>query len=130
MNKNELVNAWILKAESDIKNIENNLRYIGEDIPIDTVCFHCQQAVEKYLKAFLVLKEVPFSYTHNLGSLVNNALSVDDSFSEIMEKAELLSPFAVEIRYPDSFDIPTIEECKEFFQSVLEIKQFILSRME
>lgn len=52
MSKNELVNSWIKKAESDLKNIENNFKFIDEDIPIDTVCFHCQQVVEKYLKAF------------------------------------------------------------------------------
>jgi len=69
MSKNDLVNAWIYKAENDIKNIENNLRYSDEEIPIDTVCFHCQQAVEKYLKAYLVHNEISFPHTHNLGSL-------------------------------------------------------------
>lgn len=129
MNTNELARAWIAKAESDIKNIENNLRYVEEEIPIDTVCFHCQQAVEKYLKAYLTKKNISFPHTHNLGSLVYLAESIDSSFSEILEKAETLSPFAVEIRYPDYSDIPSAEECKEFYQTVIEIKEFILDRM-
>lgn len=118
-----------LKAESDIKNIENNLRYPDEEIPIDTVCFHCQQAVEKYLKAYLVEKEISFPHTHNLGSLVYLAEKSDPSFNEIKEQAEMLSPFAVEIRYPDSSTMPTLEECKDIFRVVLEIKTFVLSRV-
>jgi len=130
MSKNELVNSWIKKAESDLKNIENNFKFIDEDIPIDTVCFHCQQVVEKYLKAFLTYKELQFPYSHNLGSLVHIAESVDKSFSEIKEKAEILSPFAVEIRYPDTAELPTISDCKDFYQIAIEIKQFILDRIQ
>jgi HEPN domain-containing protein len=129
MSKNDLVKAWISKAESDIKNIENNLKYTDEEIPIDTVCFHCQQAVEKYLKAFLVSKEISFPYTHNLGSLVHIAERIDDSFSGIKEQAESLSPFAVEIRYPDFFELPTVDECKDFYQIVLMIREFILGKI-
>ncbi|MCB1177443.1 MAG: HEPN domain-containing protein [Leptospiraceae bacterium] len=116
------------KAESDIKNIENNFKFSDEEIPIDTVCFHCQQAVEKYLKAYLVSKEISFPYTHNIGSLVQLAEKIDSNFSEIKEQAEILSPFAVEIRYPDLGDLPTTEECKDFYKIALSIKEFILNK--
>lgn len=48
----DLIRAWVLKAEHDLLNIENNLA--AREIPWDTVCFHAQQCAEKYLKALLV----------------------------------------------------------------------------
>ncbi|MSU80013.1 MAG: HEPN domain-containing protein [Gemmataceae bacterium] len=42
---------WIIKADNDLKNAAHTLK-LGEEGPTDTVCFHCQQCVEKYLKAF------------------------------------------------------------------------------
>jgi len=38
--------AWIRKAESDLLAADNNLA--AANIPFDVVCFHCQQAAEKY----------------------------------------------------------------------------------
>ncbi len=49
----DLVRAWVLKAEHDLLNIKNNLA--APEVPWDTVCFHAQQCSEKYLKALLVL---------------------------------------------------------------------------
>jgi HEPN domain-containing protein len=46
------VREWIERAESDLKNASLVLR-AGERCPSDTVCFHAQQCVEKYLKAYL-----------------------------------------------------------------------------
>ena len=48
----EYVLAWLKKADSDLKNAELVLSAADEHPPYDTVCFHCQQAVEKYLKHF------------------------------------------------------------------------------
>ncbi len=81
------------------------------------------------LKAFLTSKELEFPYTHNLGSLVQIAQVVDKSFFEIKENVEVFSPFAVEIRYPDNSELPTPNECRELFQSVLEIKKFIQDKI-
>ena len=47
----EYIKEWISKAEKDIKTVE--IMKEVEDIT-EIVCFHCQQAVEKYLKALLI----------------------------------------------------------------------------
>ena len=47
-----------------------------------------------------------------------------------MEKAESLTPFAVEIRYPDDFHAPTIEETKEVYETAKEIRDFVLERID
>ena len=58
----DLVNRWIEKAEKDLLTVERELSF--ENPVTDTVCFHCQQAVKKYLKAFLVHHQVYFTKTH------------------------------------------------------------------
>lgn len=51
---NEEVKEWLKKAEIDLKVIEHELKLPQEEIVIEAVCFHAQQAVEKHLKAFLI----------------------------------------------------------------------------
>ena len=46
-----LVQQWVLRAENDLLNVANNIQ--AERVPWDTVCFHCQQAAEKYIKALI-----------------------------------------------------------------------------
>jgi len=54
-----VVREWVQKAENDLKNAVKTLK-MGEGCPTDTVCFHAQQCVEKYLKAFLVSRDIDF----------------------------------------------------------------------
>jgi HEPN domain-containing protein len=60
-------------AENDLKKAAYTLR-MEDDCPTDTVCFHAQQCIEKYLKALLVLKGADFPGTHNIGELTALAL--------------------------------------------------------
>jgi HEPN domain-containing protein len=43
---------WATKADNDLKTAAHTLK-LGDKCPTDTVCFHAQQCVEKYLNAFL-----------------------------------------------------------------------------
>ena len=49
---------------------------MDDECPADTVGFHAQQCVEKYLKAFLVLKETEFQKIHDIEKIL--ALFPDD----------------------------------------------------
>jgi len=60
----EEAREWLQKAKSDLLSAQILMRH---DPPVlDTASFHCQQAVEKLLKAFLVWKAVPFEKVHSL----------------------------------------------------------------
>src|SRR5215471_3695038 len=60
---------WVTKAENDLKTAAHSLR-LGKGCPTDTVSFHAQQVVEKYLKALLTARGIPFPKTHNIRTLV------------------------------------------------------------
>lgn len=67
--------AWIAKAESDVLNIENNLA--ADRVPWDTVCFHAQQAGEKFLKALLVYHGQRAPHIHDLVPLHTGCTDID-----------------------------------------------------
>jgi hypothetical protein len=45
------------------------------------------------------------------------------------EVARKLYPYAIEVRYPDEFYIPSIEEAKECFEIATKVKEFILIKL-
>ena len=115
---------WFRKAESDLLVIKNNLS--AEEIPIDACCFHAQQAAEKYLKAYLVSKQISFPKTHDLQALLNICVVVDYIFNQLTEPIIGLSDYAIAPRYPDAFDDLTIDDAKKAQKDALEIKDFVL----
>lgn len=73
------------------------------DCPTDTVCFHCQQCAEKYLKALLVSRGIAFPKTHDLVVLVN-LLGKETGLDQSIEEVQPLNRYSVEARYPGNWD--------------------------
>jgi HEPN domain-containing protein len=92
----ELVREWVEKAEGDVRTAEREVR-VKEGANWDAVCFHAQQAAEKYLKAALQQKGIAFSRTHDLAALL---VLLPGEWSQFQDDVEWLSAFAVEVRYP------------------------------
>ena len=46
------VKQWLIKADNDLTIAGRDLK--TDDPVTDAICFHAQQAAEKYLKAYLV----------------------------------------------------------------------------
>ncbi len=97
-----------------------------DEITTDTICFHCQQSVEKFLKAFLVENEIEFGKVHSIEYLIKLCSTADKEFESLYEIAKDLTDYAVEVRYPDEFYIPSVEEAKEAYKSATFIKEFVL----
>jgi HEPN domain-containing protein len=94
-----IVNSWIEKADHD----PGSAKLIFLHIPyyFDTIAFHCQQAVEKYLKASLIHMRIEFQRSHDLPYLLEMLSGKVEIRPELFDKAILLNGFSVEIRYPD-----------------------------
>ena len=95
----DLTKEWIKKSEGDVGTAVRESS-VKEGANWDAVCFHAQQAVEKYLKGILQEIEKPFSKTHDLSVLLELALSEFPELSVLADDLEWLSAFAVEFRYP------------------------------
>lgn len=104
------VRAWIEKAENDFKNIA--LVLPAADAPLDTVCFHAQQAAEKYLKALLTFYGIPFPKTHDLPELLLLLPNESRVAAEVGDLTDLADAGVV-ARYPGDLvtcDRATVEE--------------------
>jgi HEPN domain-containing protein len=86
-----VVAAWIDKAERDLASAS---RLIDGSPPyLDTAVYHCQQAGEKALKAFLDAHGLPIRRFHDLVLLIDACSELDASFSQLEEAAEIITPY-------------------------------------
>jgi HEPN domain-containing protein len=99
-----VASEWVKKAENDLKTATHSLR-LGKGCPTDTVSFHAQQAVEKYLKALLSAHGIPFPKTHNIGRLLE-LLPVGARPNLSKAEQNELTDFASGPRYPGGAKFP------------------------
>lgn len=124
--KAELVRNWLEKARRDLVTAQNGLDYA--ETFTDIICFHAQQAGEKYLKAYLVWHEIVFPKTHSLEDLILLATQQEPSVLALHDTASQLTPYAVEIRYGES-EAPSEEDAKAAIKIAQQIKDFILGKL-
>jgi HEPN domain-containing protein len=127
MDKEEYIKLWIEKADGDLKVAKRELHC--EDPVLDAVCFHLQQAVEKYLKAFLAKFLEKIEKTHNLEFLIEQCIQIDKDFNEYEEKFDQIAECGVEIRYPDTFLMFEDDELMDMLEIVAEFRTFVLGKI-
>ena len=66
----------------------------------EIIAFHCQQAAEKYLKAYLVRHQIEFPKTHDLAKLLDRVATMNAHLAQSLKDADALTPFGAEVRYP------------------------------
>jgi len=93
-----VISEWVGKAENDLKAAVYVLQS-GKGCPTDTVCFHAQQAAEKYLKALLTARGIAFPKTHNIRKLVE-MLPGETQLNLSEDEQDELTDYATGARYP------------------------------
>ena len=98
----QITQEWIDKGEGDFATALRELR-ARKSPNYDACCFHSQQCVEKYLKAYLQEQDIPFDRTHHLKLLLDKLLQVNAMPEFLRSDLQSLNQFAVEFRYPGEF---------------------------
>jgi HEPN domain-containing protein len=96
---NPLTLEWIDKAEGDLLTARREYR-VRKSPNFDAVCFHTQQAAEKYMKAVLQENGMPIPRIHSLADLLALISKIDPGFIVIQSDANVLEGYAVQFRYP------------------------------
>lgn len=120
--KEEYLNNWIYRAREDISVMEN-LAKAGIEYYTSTICFHAQQAVEKYLKSFLIFHDTDFPRTHDVDFLLIECQKIDSNNFQFDFKS--LTEFGVSVRYPDDFYVPGVNETKEYLDIAQEVAKTV-----
>lgn len=123
----EIAKQWLAKAKNDLLNADNNLQ--SDEIPFDTVCFHCQQAAEKLLKAYLIGNNRSYPITHDLFLILEKILPLNKQAEHLRDALSILTPYAVEVRYPDDWFMPSEQDAKEARNSADEVLQWLKDNM-
>jgi len=106
-----VVREWLEKADNDLRNAAHTLT-LGAEGPTDTICFHSQQCVEKYLKAFLVFGEIDFPKTHDIEELIS--LIPDRYRPELLiQDQRRLTAYATVTRYPGGYEPIKLSEARQ-----------------
>ncbi|MDI6809840.1 MAG: HEPN domain-containing protein [Candidatus Eisenbacteria bacterium] len=109
--KSQEVQAWLAKADNDLRGAEVDL---AADPPlVEDALFHCQQAAEKAMKAFLTAHDTTFRKTHDLDELASACEQIDASLRDALNPTRDLTVFAWEFRYPGSDEAPPEAEAHD-----------------
>lgn len=119
--------AWMVKAWRDLETARRAAT--GQPPFYDVAVYHCQQAAEKAVKAFLVHHGKLYEKTHDIEVLTDLAGEVDSNFSQLADAADALTPYATRFRYPNAtFAVePQPAEYDEALKHAQSIYDFVLN---
>jgi len=96
---------------------------------LDTVTFHCQQAVEKYLKAYLIFQSTKFRFTHDLIYLLDLIYQKDAEFEKYYDSVSELQSYAIEVRYPNETIFLSKEKVEKAMVIAKSLRELVMFKM-
>jgi len=129
MDYNDIL-SWFDFADSDLEASEHLLTLHRPRLEI--ICYHCQQAAEKYLKGYLLYKGVFPPKTHDLDTLCKKCFEFDPAFKEILDECVSLSDYGVQPRYPNEMLIEEhhMEKALEYARRIKNFAPLQVVRQE
>lgn len=118
---------WLGKAEIDYRSAIVLQRQRKEPLP-DTVCYHCQQCAEKYLKAYLESQGETIERTHDLSRLLRACVTLEPKFQSCNASVVILNPYGIDIRYP-GMDA-TVSDAEDTVKAIKELRRIVRRIME
>jgi HEPN domain-containing protein len=113
--------------QKDLSNAQHDL--LATPPFIRDALFHCQQAVEKGMKALLTFHDLAFRKTHNLEELGELCIRIDGTLAPAVEEVTPLSEYAARFRYPGAPWEPTLQEAQESLRVARSFVDMILQRL-
>lgn len=128
MDNKNIAHEWFRYAAQDLSSA-NYLRGM-KPVPLEIICYHCQQSVEKYLKGVTSLNGGNIQKTQDLIVLNKCCARYDNTFLDIEEDCLNLTDYGVQVRYPFNLEINENDallaiKSAERIQTFLQEKQLI-----
>lgn len=115
---------WQRLADMDLRTAEYLLSM--SPLPVEIICYHCQQSAEKYLKGYLVFCGIAPPKMHDLDELCKLCIKSTDSFKSISDKCSDLTAYGVQPIYPMELILEE-KDMQHALESAKAIKNFVLS---
>ena len=128
MRNESLDRIWLKRAKSNFQIAKAGK--VFEDILYEDLCFDCEQAVEKSLKALLVSIDVSFPRTHSISHLIElieeHSIMVPDDIKDSIS----LTAYAVSTRYPGDFEPVDEQEYRETLETAEKVFNWVRKIIE
>ena len=111
MKNRTLVEQWLSRAQSNLDRARGGK--IQDTILYEDLCFDCQQAAEKSLKALLVACDMESPHTHIIAHLLETLERSGMNIPEHVKSSSDLTEYAVHTRYPGLYEPVTAKEFRE-----------------
>lgn len=121
--KLDLVQQWLAKADNDLETAK--FLFASGRPFFSAICFHSQQAAEKYCKALLTWHQIEFPKTHDLDLLLSLIPSTDSALAASLAEVGALNPYGVEIRYPADVLETTGEDAEEAIRLADKVQEAV-----
>jgi HEPN domain-containing protein len=125
--KNELIKQWLDRADKDLKTANQLITF--DDAVFESICFSCQQATEKNLKAYLIFFDDNIVKTHDIGVLIKKCSVYDNQLLSFLDDADELTTYAVETRYPDNYFEIKRQDALKAIEVAIKIKTYVVSKI-
>ena len=122
--KRHEIRQWLIKSQRDLGSARRLME--GEEPYLDTAVYHCQQAAEKAIKAYLTYRDLAFEKTHNLVALSARCMPLEPGFAQWEEVAATLTPYATEFRYPGDVLEPERGEAEQAHAAAEAFVNFVI----
>lgn len=122
MNNSDIAKEWFKTADLDYGSALFLLKM--KPMPLEIICYHCQQCAEKYLKGFIAYFGGGVFKTHDLLVLNKRCSEINDRFHEIEEACIQLTDYGVNIRYPYHLEISE-NDVRQAITDAHKIKEFV-----
>ena len=113
------------KGERDIKASEQLIKSDDGEFYSNIICFHCQQAVEKYLKAYLMYHEIVPPKTHDLLRLAASCSDFDEAFANF--ELDGFASYGVDIRY--DAPQPSLSDAEQAMSVAKEVINYVIQKI-
>ena len=92
MKNEKILKEWVEFAEMDFITAKHLYEHMYPK-PLEIICYHCQQAIEKFLKGVLISKGVTIKKTHDLGLLAEMLQEYTEMDEKYLEMCDDLTPY-------------------------------------
>jgi len=118
---------WRKLADMDLKTAE----YLKDmkPLPVEIICYHCQQSAEKYLKGYLVFCGMVPPRMHDLDELCKLCSKYSNTFNNIADQCSDLTAYGIQPRYPTELTLDE-EDMQQALKSAKMVKDFVVIIMQ
>lgn len=122
---------WIEFAKTDLGVAKHlNMQYYPK--PLEIICYHCQQAAEKAIKAIIIAYAVQggMPKKHNLSFLLEQIKNNVDIPEKYYDYADALTPYGIAVRYPNELDIEErhVQDALLFAQEIVDWSETVIKQ--